>query len=124
MMMDGAEYTIIGVYAKAKGGFFGENGQDNAIVDSAAHRREPLPAGGPLHDHGQGQDRQAARTRTTKCEGMHAPHTPPVPLARKNDFAISTPDQIIQQFDRITGLIGLVAIAISGAWPAGGRHRR
>jgi putative ABC transport system permease protein len=31
----------------------------------------------------------------------------------KNDCAISTPDQIIQQFDRITGLIGLVAIAIS-----------
>jgi putative ABC transport system permease protein len=30
-----------------------------------------------------------------------------------DDFAISTPDQIIQQFDRITGLIGLVAIAIS-----------
>jgi putative ABC transport system permease protein len=32
MMMDGAEYTVIGVYAKAKGGFFGENGQDSAIV--------------------------------------------------------------------------------------------
>jgi putative ABC transport system permease protein len=31
-----------------------------------------------------------------------------------NDFAISTPDQIIEQFDNITGLIGLVAIAISG----------
>ncbi len=31
-----------------------------------------------------------------------------------DDFAISTPDQIIQQFDSITGLIGLVAIAISG----------
>ena len=31
-MMDGAEYTIVGVYDKAKGGFFGENGQDNAIV--------------------------------------------------------------------------------------------
>ena len=30
-----------------------------------------------------------------------------------DDFSISTPDQIIQQFDRITGLIGLVAIAIS-----------
>src|SRR5205085_6307761 len=30
-----------------------------------------------------------------------------------DDFAMSTPDQIIQQFDRITGLIGLVAIAIS-----------
>src|SRR5260370_8812336 len=31
----------------------------------------------------------------------------------KDDFSISTPDQIIQQFDRITSLIGLVAIAIS-----------
>ncbi len=28
-------------------------------------------------------------------------------------YSISTPDQIIQQFDKITGLIGLVAIAIS-----------
>ncbi len=40
-MMDGAEYTVIGVYAKAKGGFFGENGQDNAVDDSAAHGAEP-----------------------------------------------------------------------------------
>jgi len=31
-----------------------------------------------------------------------------------DDFSISTPDQIVQQFDRITSLIGLVAIAISG----------
>jgi putative ABC transport system permease protein len=31
LMMDGAEYTVIGVYAKAKGGFFGENGMDNAV---------------------------------------------------------------------------------------------
>jgi len=30
-----------------------------------------------------------------------------------DDFSISTPDQIIQQFDKITGLVGLVAIAIS-----------
>jgi putative ABC transport system permease protein len=29
--MDGAEYTVVGVYAKAKGGFFGENGMDNAV---------------------------------------------------------------------------------------------
>src|SRR3984885_1255644 len=31
-----------------------------------------------------------------------------------DDFSISTPDQILQQFDKITGLIGLIAIAISG----------
>jgi putative ABC transport system permease protein len=37
-----------------------------------------------------------------------------LPTGTTNDFSISTPDQIIQQFDSITGLIGLVAIAISG----------
>ena len=31
----------------------------------------------------------------------------------EDDFAISTPDQVIQQFDKITGLISMVAIAIS-----------
>src|ERR1035438_1638661 len=31
IMMDGAEYVVIGIYEKAKGGFFGENGMDNAI---------------------------------------------------------------------------------------------
>jgi ABC-type multidrug transport system ATPase subunit len=36
-----------------------------------------------------------------------------LPTGAEDDFAISTPDQIIQQFDRITSLIGLVAIAIS-----------
>src|SRR5208282_5808410 len=36
-----------------------------------------------------------------------------VPTGKPDDFSISTPDQIIQQFDHITGLIGLVAIAIS-----------
>ena len=38
MMMDGAEYTVIGVYAKAKGGFFGENGHGQRHHHAAAHR--------------------------------------------------------------------------------------
>ena len=31
-MMDGAEYTVVGVFAKAKGGFFGQNGADTQIT--------------------------------------------------------------------------------------------
>ena len=112
MMMDGAEYTVIGAYAKAKGGFFGENGQDNNVniplrtaetrypqIDRFMITAKALP--------GKRQDAfdevQAAMRRIRKL-ATTAP----------NDFSISTPDQIIQQFDRITGLIGLVAIAISG----------
>ena len=30
-MLDGAEFTVIGVFAKAKGGFFGANGADTQI---------------------------------------------------------------------------------------------
>jgi putative ABC transport system permease protein len=32
MMVDGGEYTVVGVFAKAQGGFLGENQQDNLIV--------------------------------------------------------------------------------------------
>jgi putative ABC transport system permease protein len=35
------------------------------------------------------------------------PHDP-------DDFAMSTPDQIVKQFDSVTGMIVMVAIAISG----------
>ncbi|HKE28012.1 MAG TPA: ABC transporter permease [Bryobacteraceae bacterium] len=112
MLMDGAEYTIIGVFDKAKGGFFGENGFDNAVIIPlrTAETRYPqvdrfmitakaLP--GKRQDAYDEVDAAMRRLRHL------AAGTP-------DDFSISTPDQIIQQFDRITGLIGLVAIAISG----------
>jgi putative ABC transport system permease protein len=31
LTMDGAEFLVVGVYDKAKGGFFGENDEDDAI---------------------------------------------------------------------------------------------
>jgi putative ABC transport system permease protein len=111
MMMDGAEYNIVGVMAKAKGGFFGENGFDNAVVLPlrTARVRYPQVDRVMITAHartGQRQDAydevEAAMRRLRR-----------LPTATADDFSISTPDQIIQQFDRITGLIGLVAIAIS-----------
>jgi putative ABC transport system permease protein len=111
MMMDGAEYTVIGVYTKAKGGFFGENGQDDAIVIPLRTAESRYPQ----------VDRFmiTAKAKTGKREEAFAEvegimrHIRHLTTGEKDDFAISTPDQIIQQFDRITSLIGLVAIAIS-----------
>jgi putative ABC transport system permease protein len=37
-----------------------------------------------------------------------------VPSGQEDDFALSTADSIIQNFDRITGMVTLVSIAISG----------
>jgi len=112
LTMDGAEYTVVGVYAKAKGGFFGENGMDNAL-DIPLHTAEArypqidrfmitAKAKTGMRDEAY-QEVEGAMRRIRR-----------LPTGVEDDFAISTPDQIIQQFDRITGLIGLVAIAISG----------
>jgi putative ABC transport system permease protein len=112
VMMDGAEYTVIGVYAKAKGGFFGENGMDNAvnIPLHTAETRYPQIDRFMIIAQAQPGMRQQAYDEV-EAVMRRIRH---VPTGTDDDFSISTPDQIIQQFDRITGLIGLVAIAISG----------
>src|ERR1019366_835298 len=94
MMLDGAEYTVIGVFAKAKGGFFGENGQDNAIVI-------PLPT---AETRSPQVDRFMiiAKAKSGKREEAFAEVQGSMRRIRrmatgeKDHFAISTPDQIIQ----------------------------
>jgi putative ABC transport system permease protein len=111
-MMDGAEYTVIGVYAKAKGGFFGENSMDNA-VDMPLHTAETRY---PQIDRFMITAKAKAGQRDEAFQEVEGAMRRIRHLSTdaEDDFSISTPDQIIQQFDRITGLIGLVAIAISG----------
>ncbi len=111
-IMDGAEYTVIGVHEKAKGGFFGQNGEDNqiAIPIGTARSRYPqidrfmVTAKAKPGRRKEAFDEVDALVRKLR----HTPKDDP------DDFSLSTPDQIIAQFDSITGIIGLVAIAISG----------
>jgi putative ABC transport system permease protein len=112
IMMDGAEYRVVGVYEKAKGGFFGQNDQDIAVNMPIRTGQLRYPQ---LNDYfitanarpGKRQEAfdevEAALRRIRRV----APRA-------EDDFNISTPDQIIQQFDQITGVVGLVAIAMSG----------
>jgi len=111
LMMDGAEYTVVGVYAKAKGGFFGENGMDNAVnlPLHTAESRYPQVDRFMITAKAKPGMRQAA---FEEVEGVMR-RIRRLATGVADDFSISTPDQIIEQFDRITGLIGLVAIAIS-----------
>ena len=111
-MMDGAEYTVIGIYAKAKGGFFGENGMDNA-VDMPLHTAQTRY---PQVDRFMITAKAKTGMRDEAYQEVEGAmrRVRHLTTTADDDFAISTPDQIIQQFDRITGLIGLVAIAISG----------
>jgi putative ABC transport system permease protein len=110
-MMDGAEYTVAGVYAKAKGGFFGENGQDSEIdipLRTAQSRYPQVDRFMVIAKARPGMREEAFQ----EVEGVMR-RIRRLPTGVEDDFAISTPDQIIQQFDNITSLIGLVAIAIS-----------
>ena len=111
VMIDGAEYIVIGVYAKAKGGFFGENGQDDVIVFPLRTAQNRYPQ----VDNFFITAKALPGRRQEAYDEVHWAMRRMRHLAGEavDDFAISTPDQIIQQFDQITGLIGLVAITIS-----------
>jgi len=111
LIVDGAEFTVIGVFAKAKGGFFGQNGADTQMTIPLKTAEERYP-------------NVTRYMITAKAKpGMRKDAFDEVDdIIRKarrlqrgdvDDFSLSTPDQIIQQFDKITGLIGLIAIAIS-----------
>ena len=110
-MLNGAEYTIIGVNAKAKGGFFGQNDADTQVtlpIHTAESRNPQVDRFMIVCKARPGMRKDAY----SEVEGVmrrirHLKGSEP------DDFSLSTPDQIIQQFDNITGLIGLVAIAIS-----------
>lgn len=109
----GAEYRVIGVFEKAKGGFFGENGADKEVTIPFRTARLRYPgiddrimivarAYPGLRDQAYDEIEWMLR-RLRKLEPME-----------KNDFDLSTPDSIIEQFDKITGIIWLVSLALSG----------
>lgn len=111
-IMDGAEYRIVGVYAKAKGGFLGQNDEDTEVdlpLKTAVARypqvnRYMIIAKAKPGMRKDAYDDVEAILRRTRH----------VKAGDPDDFSMQTPDQIMQQFDQITGVIGLVAIAISG----------
>jgi len=110
-MLDGAGFTCIGVFEKAKGGFFGENAQDTQIdipLRTAQSRY-------PNVDRYMITAKARPGMRKDAFDDVRAiiRRARRTPAGLADDFALSTPDQIIEQFDKITGLIGLVAIAIS-----------
>ncbi|HEY1204428.1 MAG: ABC transporter permease [Bryobacteraceae bacterium] len=111
ILMDGAEYLVLGVFEKAKGGFFGENGLDRQLTMPLRTAQLRYPGldrfmitararpglRDQAYDEVQGILRRIRRT----------------PAKAPDDFSLTTADQIVKQFDQITGLIVMVSIAIS-----------
>lgn len=110
--VDGSEYRVIGIFEKAKGGFFGENGLDRNIEIPLTVARQKYPFADNFFLTGRAREGMREQALDEMQAAMRRVRG--VKPGEENDFNISTADQIIQQFDRITGLVVLVSIAISG----------
>jgi putative ABC transport system permease protein len=111
LVLAGDSYYVVGELAPRRGGFFGENRQDNVIslpVGTVA-RRFPQAENTVLYVRSKPGQREPARVETEAILRQLRQLSPGQP----NDFNLSTSDQIIAQFDRLSAVIGLVTIGLA-----------
>jgi putative ABC transport system permease protein len=111
IILDGTEFQVLGVFEPAKGGFFGENGQDKQVVIplETARLRYPASQNFFLTAHAvEGKRDDAVEEMRASLRKLR--HTP---AGAEDDFSLTTPDAIIQNFNKVTGMIVLISIAIS-----------
>lgn len=107
----GETYTVVGELAPRKGGFFGENRQDNilAIPYTAVQRRFAGAERTVLYIRARPNLREQARGEVEGALRQLRKLGPADP----SDFALSTADSIIRSFDEVGARIGLVTIALA-----------
>ncbi|PYP88024.1 MAG: multidrug ABC transporter substrate-binding protein [Blastocatellia bacterium AA13] len=111
VLLGGRPFEIIGVTEKRKGGFFGENDQDNAVFIPYKTVKKLSPTSDYMLLISKAKTGQL-RTALTQIEEVLRRQRG-LKFRDPNNFDLSTADRVIEQFDSITGKIGLVAIAIS-----------
>lgn len=109
--MGGYNFEVIGVLEKRKAGFFGENEEDNAVFIPFRTAQKVAPARGYLLLIIQGRSGQVSEALTQAEEILRRRRN--VKFDQPNNFDIKTADKFIEQFDSITAMVGLIAIAIS-----------
>lgn len=109
--MGGYNFEIIGVLEKRKAGFFGENEEDNAVFIPFRTAQKVAPAKGYLLLVIRARSGQVTEALTQSEEILRRRRN--VKFDAPNNFDIKTADKFIEQFDSITAMVGLIAIAIS-----------
>jgi putative ABC transport system permease protein len=107
----GDTYFVVGELAPRKGGFFGENRQDNvmSIPVGTSARRFPQAENTVLYVRSKAGRREEARSETEAILRQLRRLGPD----EENDFNLSTSDQIIAQFDRVSAAIGAVTVGLA-----------
>jgi len=111
LTLAGETYTVVGELAKRRGGFLGENRQDNVLS---------LPAGTVRVRFGE-PDRVILYTRAAPGQ-LDACYRETeailrllrrVPPEAESDFTLSTAEQIISTFDGLSARIGLASVGLA-----------
>jgi len=109
--MGGYNFEIIGVLEKRKAGFFGENEEDNAVFIPFRTAQKVAPARGWMMIVIRGRSGQLNEALEQSEDILRRRRN--VPFGAPDNFDIKTADKFVQQFDSITAMVGLIAIAIS-----------
>lgn len=107
----GENYSVVGELEKRRGGFFGENRQDNILTLPAgtARRRFGEPERVVLYLRAvPGRRDECLQQAETILRQLRK-----LPSAAPNDFTLSTADQIIATFDSVSARIALATIGLS-----------
>ncbi|HYP28656.1 MAG TPA: ABC transporter permease [Blastocatellia bacterium] len=111
VLMGGRPFEIIGVLEKKKSGFMGDGGEDNALIIPFKTSRKIAPQADFMMIVVRAKSGQLAQA-FNETEGILRRQRG-VKFSDANDFDLATADRFIQQFDNITGALGLIMIAIS-----------
>ena len=109
--MGGYNFEIVGVLEKRKAGFFGENEEDNAVYMPFRTAQKIAPARGYLLMVIRARSGQVNEALTQSEDILRRRRQ--VKFGDPDNFDIKTADKFIEQFDSITAMVGLIAIAIS-----------
>jgi len=109
--MGGLNFEIIGVLEKRKAGFFGENEEDNAVFIPFRTAQKVAPARGWMLFVIRARSGMVNEALTQSEEILRRRRN--VKFGDPNNFDIKTADKFIEQFDSITAMVGVIAIAIS-----------
>jgi putative ABC transport system permease protein len=111
LTLAGETYTVVGELEKRRGGFLGENRQDNvlSLPVGTVRKRFGEPDRVVLYIRAEpGQRAECLRQTEAILRLLRQ-----LPPDAENDFNLSTADQIIATFDSLSARIGLVAVGLA-----------
>ncbi len=111
LSLAGEAWTVVGVQTPRKGGFFGENRNDNVIFIPlrAAQRRFSEAKATVLYVRARPGQRDLARVEVEAT----LRRLRRLAVDQPNDFELSTADQIIRSLDQVSAAVGLVTFALA-----------